>query len=80
MNYYSSLAFYFFMLHYLKREYETLFVHRFGNGTMPLRNLFKNSSYYWGNAIVCSYFINHPLYTPPSDMIVYIGAAMFIVS
>merc|ERR1712137_190024 len=75
----QHLAFYFFMLHYIKREYETLFVHRFGNGTMPLRNLFKNSSYYWGNAILCGYFINRPAYTSPASFMVYAGAAMFIV-
>jgi very-long-chain enoyl-CoA reductase len=28
-------------LHYAKRLYETQFVHRFSNGTMPQRNLFK---------------------------------------
>lgn len=29
------------LLHFLKREYETLFVHRFSNGTMPLYGLFR---------------------------------------
>lgn len=28
-------------VHYAKRLYETQFVHRFSNGTMPIRNLFK---------------------------------------
>jgi very-long-chain enoyl-CoA reductase len=32
---------------------------------MPLRNLWKNCSYYWLFAAFVSYFVNHPLYTPP---------------
>lgn len=35
------------MLHYLKREFETFFIHKFSNSNMPFRNLFKNCTYYW---------------------------------
>jgi len=46
--------------HYAKRIFETIFVHRFSHGTMPLSNLFKNCSYYWGFAALVAYFLNIP--------------------
>ncbi|RWS27498.1 trans-2:3-enoyl-CoA reductase-like protein [Leptotrombidium deliense] len=51
--------------HYLKRLYETVFVHRFSHATMPFLNLFKNCGYYWGFGFYIGYYVNHPLYTPP---------------
>lgn len=66
--------------HYLKRLLETIFVHRFSHATMPIKNLFKNCSYYWGCAAFVAYFVNHPLYQGPSygDTQVYAGLGCFI--
>jgi len=46
---------------------ETIFVHRFSRGTMPLRTTVRNCAYYWSFSAWLAYYINHPLYTPPSS-------------
>lgn len=68
--------------HYIKRILETIFVHRFSHATMPMMNLFKNCTYYWGFAFYVGYYINHPLYTPAlfKDLQIYAGLLGFIVS
>jgi len=69
-----------YMAHFVKREMETIWVHRFSNETMPLMNIFANSGYYWGSAAVIAYFLTHPLYTPPPSAEIYWGAGIFLVS
>ncbi|KAL7850833.1 hypothetical protein AOLI_G00211890 [Acnodon oligacanthus] len=53
-------------LHYIKRLVETIFVHRFSHGTLPVQTIMLNCLYYWGFAAWLAYYINHPLYTTPT--------------
>lgn len=53
--------------HYIKREFETLFVHKFSNATMPWTNIIKNSLHYWIMfGVLAMYFYLHPNYTQPA--------------
>lgn len=68
-----------YIVHYVKRILETIFVHRFSHATMPIRNLFKNCSYYWGFTAYVSYHVNHPLFTSPCCLQVWGSLAAFAV-
>lgn len=67
---------YCFIAHFVKRELETIFVHRFSRPTMPFFNIFKNSIYYWSFAFFVSYVLCHPDYTDADPLHFQIGLAI----
>src|SRR4051812_42549544 len=43
----QNMLYILFQLHFIKRELETAFLHRFASNTMPAWNVFRNSAMYW---------------------------------
>lgn len=77
------LLFALFQLHFLKREYETVFVHKFSANTMPARNIVRNSAFYWLMAgLLCALDIYAPGNMAAREELVpldYVGLALFAV-
>ncbi|CAL5322496.1 unnamed protein product [Camellia sinensis] len=69
----QAYALYYWCFHYFKRIMETFFIHRFSHATSPLSNVFRNCAYYWTFGAYIAYYVNHPFYTPVSDLQMKIG-------
>ena len=75
----QTYAMYYWCFHYFKRILETFFVHRFSHATSPIGNVFRNCAYYWSFGAYIAYYVNHPLYTPVSDLQMKIGFGFGLV-
>ena len=79
-NWVAQLGVACWLVHFLKREFETIFIHKFSRPTMPLSNLFKNCIYYWSFGAVIGYPLCSPSFVPPSETQVYVGFTIFALS
>ncbi|RVD87865.1 uncharacterized protein DFL_002069 [Arthrobotrys flagrans] len=67
------------ILHYVKRELETLFIHRFSSATMPLSSLIRNTAYYWTmGGLYLGYFLYAPSTTEIQPLSLYAGLAIWV--
>lgn len=59
----QTIVYFCVMMHFFKREFETAYIHKFSMATMPLFNLFKNSSHYW---LLSGFLVAYFGYAPSS--------------
>jgi len=76
------LVFALFQLHFIKRELETMYLHKFSANTMPAFNIFRNSYFYWVHAgLHSAYSVYAPGALASRDhlgLLDYVGLALFV--
>lgn len=78
----QTLSYLLICLHFLKREFETIFIHRFSLATMPAFNIVKNSAHYWVlSGVLIAYFTYHPgsSAAQPRSLVTNVGLGLFAV-
>lgn len=80
MNNVAELAVLCWVGHFLKRELETFFVHKFSRPTMPFSNLYKNCTYYWTFGAVIGYPLCSTAFRVASPAVVQAGLGLFLLS
>lgn len=79
----QTVAFILTMIHYIKRELESLFVHRFSKNSMPIVRVPINCGHYWVLfGFLVGYYLFHPKYISPwkdRQILVYSFAALMLL-
>ncbi|KAI6083874.1 3-oxo-5-alpha-steroid 4-dehydrogenase-domain-containing protein [Hypoxylon rubiginosum] len=86
LSFAQQAAFVMIMLHFLKRELETMFLHKFSANTMPFAYIFRNSFFYWTFAGLLGALELYAPYspaaliesTPTNDYVAYAGIALYV--
>ncbi|KAH0789008.1 Synaptic glycoprotein SC2 [Histomonas meleagridis] len=77
---YLTIASLMWTFHFTKRLFETVMVHVFSHPTMPIFNLYKNCTFYWGFAIMISIAVVKKSSNPIElDYLHYASVVLFFV-
>uniref|UniRef100_UPI00358FFAF3 very-long-chain enoyl-CoA reductase-like n=1 Tax=Myxine glutinosa TaxID=7769 RepID=UPI00358FFAF3 len=68
-----------YTFHYAKCILETVYIHNVSRGTFPLRQAVRTCACYGAFTLWMAFYVNHPLYTPPSYKQTIIYLLLFIV-